>query len=255
MKRGKMKKVFTGLFVVVFALGMVFLSVPQNVEASPGSALAPGEWQVPLPVIGTVVNVTAAGAPSYLQLLTTGIKISAPATICHEFRGAGFDWIGEIRQLVDKTWVKLPTTTALMPATGEGVYTACAQANFAGTYALFAYYHPTKAVVEPGNEDIAEISGNWSRGTVISLDMELTPAPAWLNVYSNPVKTKDSGTICHPFTAGVSGVIAGQIRELKDGNWAKLTTTFMWVPDEEGVYMACAFAPEAGTYMLMGEKQ
>lgn len=254
MKRGKMKKVFTGLFVLVFVLGMILVNVPQSVQAAPGSSLAPGDWVVPAPVIGTVVAVTATGAPSYLQLLTVGIKITAPAKICHMFTGAGFDWVGEIRQLVDATWVKVATTTALVPATGEGIYTACAQANQVGTYALFAYYHPTKEVIVPGNAPVAEISGKWNRGTEISLDMATNPGPTWLNVYSNGVKTKDAGEICHPFGAGVIG-IAGQIRELKDGVWVKIPTTFKWVPDVEGVYMACAKAPEAGTYALFGEKK
>lgn len=250
-----MKKVFTGLFVIVFVLGMVFVSVPKDVEAASDSALSGGDWQVPLPVVGTEVTVTSAGAPPYLQLITTGIKITGPAKICHPFRGASYDWIGEIRQLVDKTWVKLPTTTTMVPATGEGIYTACAEAYYAGTYALFAYYHPTDALVEPGNVDIAELSGDWNRGTQITLDLGANPPPDWLNVYSNPVMTKYSGEICHPFRAGASGVIAGQIRELKDGSWVKLTTTFKWVPDVEGAYTACAYAPGPGTYILMGEKQ
>ena len=245
-----MKKVFTGLFVLVFVLGMVFVSVPQAVEAASGSSLAPGDWQVPAPVIGTVVEVTAVGAPSYLQLLTTGIKITAPAKICHQFTGAAYNWVGEIRQLVDKTWVKVATTTSLVPATGEGIYTACAQANKVGTYALFAYYHVAVTDVKPGNEEVVEQSGKWSRGTEVSLDLTKNPGPAWLDVYSNGIKVTTSGEICHPFPAGVKGMVA-EIRELKDGVWAKLATTFKYVPTVEGIYTACAKAPEAGTYSTL----
>jgi hypothetical protein len=244
-----MKKVFAGLFVLV--LGMALANVPQIVKADTSSTLAPGEWQVPAPVIGTVVSVTAVGAPSYLQLITNGIKITAPAKICHAFSGAGFNWVGEVRQLVDKSWVKVKTTTALVPSTGEGVYTACAKVNHAGTYALFAYYHVAIAEVVPGNEEIAEVSGMWNRGTEVSMDFAKSPAPAWLDNYSNWVKVKSSGTICHPFPAGVKGLVA-EIRELKTGKWVKLPTTFNNAATAESTNLACALAPEAGTYTLFG---
>ncbi len=249
-----MKKVLTGLFVLVFVLGMALVNVPQIVKADTSSSLAPGEWQVPAPVIGTAVEVTSVGAPSYLQLITNGIKITAPALICHQFRGAGYNWIGEIRQLVDKTWVKVKTTTSLVPATGEGLYVACGQANSAGTYALFAYYHVAVAEVLPGNEDVAEMSGRWNRGTEISVNMEANPGPEWLDNYSNPIKVTTVGDICHPFPAGVEGMVA-EIRELKEGVWLKMPTTFKYVPTIEGVYTACANANEAGTYSLFGYVQ
>lgn len=249
-----MKKVFTGIFVLVFVMGMIFANVPQIVKADTSSTLAPGEWQVPAPVIGTVVSVTAVGAPSYLQLITNGIKISAPAKICHQFTGAGFDWVGEIRQLVDKTWVKVKTTTALVPATGEGVYTACAQANKVGTYALFAYYHVAVDVVAPGNEEIVEQSGKWSRGNEVSLNFTANPRPSWLDNYSNGIKVMSSGELCHPFPAGPKGMTA-EIRELKDGAWVKVANTYKYIPTIEGVYSACVMAKEGGTYTLMGYVQ
>ncbi|MBA4385802.1 MAG: hypothetical protein C0410_13780 [Anaerolinea sp.] len=249
-----MKKVFTGLFVLVFVMGMIFANAPQIAQAASGSSLAPGDWQVPAPVIGTVVEVTAVGAPSYLQLLTVGIKITAPALICHEFRGAGYNWVGEIRQLVDKTWVKVKTTTALVPATGEGVYTACAQANTVGTYALFAYYHVAVEAVAPGNEEIVELSGKWNRGNVVSLDFTTNPKPEWLDNYSNGISVLSSGELCHPFPAGPTGMTA-EIRELKDGVWVRIPTTFKYLPAAEGVYTACVMAPEAGTYTLFGYVQ
>lgn len=251
LKRGKMKKVFTGLFVIVFVLGMVMLNVPQAAKAAPNSALAPGDWIVPLPVIGTEVSVTSVGAPPYLQLITDGIKTTAPALICHEFRGAGFDWVGEIRQLVDKTWVKVKTSTALAPAPSEGIYHACAQTYYAGTYALFAYYHV------PTEEDIAvdvamvEKPGLWSRGNEVSLDFVTYPRPSWLDSYSNGIQVTTYGEICHPFPAGEAKMVS-EIRQLKDGLWARLPTTLRVIPEVDGVNSACAIAPGAGTYTLFG---
>lgn len=245
-----MKKVFTGLFVLLFVMGMIFANAPQIANAASGSALAPGDWQVPAPVIGTVVEVTAVGAPSYLQLLTVGIKITAPAKICHEFRGAGYSWVGEIRQLVDKTWVKVKTTTELVPATGEGVYTACAQANKVGTYALFAYYHVAVEEVAPGNAEIVELSGMWNRGNVVSLDMTTNPGPSWMDNYSNGIEVMSAGELCHPFPSA-TGMVA-EIRELKAGVWVKQVTTFKYIPTIEGTYSACTMAKEAGTYTLFG---
>jgi hypothetical protein len=251
LKRGKMKKVFTGLFVIVFVLGMVMLNVPQTAKAATNSALAPGEWEVPLPVIGTAVSVTSVGAPSYLQLITEGIKTTAPALICHQFRGAGFDWIGEVRQLVDGTWVKVKTTTALAPAPAEGIWKACAQTYNAGTYALFAYYHvPTEDDVL---EDVVVVEkpGLWNRGNVVSLDFVTYPRPSWLDSYSNGIEVTSYGEICHPFPAGNAKMVA-EIRQLKAGLWVRLATTFRVIPEVDGVYSACAMAPEAGIYTLFG---
>jgi len=249
-----MKKVLTGLFVLVFVVGMALVNVPQFVQAAPNSSLAPGEWQVPLPVIGTAVEVTSVGAPSYLQLITNGIKITAPALICHQFRGAGYNWVGEIRQLVDKVWVKVKTTTAMAPVPNEGIYTACAQANQVGTYALFAYYHVAVTEVTPGNEEVVEISGLWNRGNIVSLDFTANPRPSWLDSYSNGIAVTTAGELCHPFPNGPTGMTA-EIRELKDGTWLKMKTTFEYMPTIEGTYSACTIAPEAGIYTLFGYVQ
>lgn len=127
----------------------------------------------------------------------------------------------------------------------------CAQAKKAGTYALFAYYHVAIAEVVPGNEDPAELSGRWTRGTEIQLDMANNPGPEWLDLYSNGIKVTSSGEICHPFPAGVNNMVV-EIRELKEGVWTRLRTTFKNIPPVDGIYMACAKAPEAGTYALFG---
>ncbi len=245
-----MKKVLNWLFVLVLVLGMAFVNVPQIVKADTSSFLAPGDWQVPAPVIGTVVSVTAEGAPSYLKLITNGISITAPAKICHKFSGAQYDWVAEIRQLVDKTWVKIKTTTEVVKTNDGTYYNACAQANKVGTYALFAYYHVAVSDVVPGNEEVVEIHGLWNRGNVVLLDFVKNPAPTWLDVYSTGIKVTSAGELCHPFPAGAKGMVA-EIRELVDGKWVKVKTTFKYIPAGEGTYSACANA-EAGTYVLMG---
>lgn len=245
-----MKKAFSGLLVLVLVLGLALMNAPQIVKADTSSFLAPGEWQVPAPVIGTVVSVTADGAPSYLKLITNGISITAPAKICHKFSGAQYDWVAEIRQLVDKTWVKIPTTTAEVKTNDGSYYNACAQANKVGTYALFAYYHVAVSDVVPGNAEVVEIPGLWNRGNVVELNFVKNPAPAWLDVYSTGIKVTTAGELCHPFPAGAKGMVA-EIRVLKDGKWDKVKTTFKYIPAGEGTYSACVNA-EAGTYVLLG---
>ncbi|MBA4385026.1 MAG: hypothetical protein C0410_09840 [Anaerolinea sp.] len=247
-----MKKVLTGLFVLVFVMGMVLLNIPQIVKAEMSSPFAPGSWQFPATVTGKVVTVTKDGAPSYLELFTDGIKISAPALICHQFDAAGHNWVAEIRQLVDNSWVKIKTTTKLDSTTGESAFMACAQAKKAGIYALFAYYHVAVAEdVDPGNEDTFENSDKWTRGTVTQLDLLNNPAPEWLDLYSNGIKVTSIGEICHPFPTEVKNMVA-EIRELKSGVWTKIKTYYKYIPPIDGIYMACAKAPEAGTYALFG---
>ncbi|PKO01160.1 MAG: hypothetical protein CVU42_01565 [Chloroflexi bacterium HGW-Chloroflexi-4] len=246
-----MKKVFSVLLVLVFVMGLSLVNVQFVVKAEMNSIFAPGDWQVPSSVKAKAVDVTAEGAPSYLKLVTNGISINAPAKICHQFTGAQYDWVAEVRQLVDETWVKVKTTTTLDNTSGESYFKSCAQANKAGTYALFAYYHVAVAEVSPGNEDTYENSDKWTRGTVTLLDMLNNPAPEWLDLYSNGIKVTSIGEICHPFPSGVRNMVA-EIRELKSGVWTKIKTSFKYIPPIDGVYMACAKAPEAGTYALFG---
>jgi len=77
-------------------------------------------------------------APGWLQLLSTGVNVTAKTQICHPFPFGINGWIGEIWQLKAGQWSKLPTTAAWVP-NKEGTYTACATAPEAGSYALFGY--------------------------------------------------------------------------------------------------------------------
>jgi len=80
------------------------------------------------------------------QALSKGVEITEPGTICHPFRKGSYGWTGSIYQLVDGSWVKLPTTLAWIP-NEEGTFTACAVAPAAGKYAFFGYFDPALAPV------------------------------------------------------------------------------------------------------------
>ncbi|MHB8089494.1 MAG: hypothetical protein ACYDH2_14735 [Anaerolineaceae bacterium] len=136
-----MKKTISVVAGLVLLFALVFVSIPNNVQAGYSvtkQSIAAGEWNT-----GTMVKVdlTAAPAPEWLQLMTTdAVVLEEPTKICHEFGGGKFHWVGEIRQLKDGRWIKLETTNGWVPDE-EGTYLSCAQAPSEGTYALFAYYY------------------------------------------------------------------------------------------------------------------
>ncbi|MDP3682404.1 MAG: hypothetical protein Q8S01_00585 [Ignavibacteria bacterium] len=94
-------------------------------------------------------------------------------------------------------------------------------------------------------------NGQWNTGTAVTIDFKANPTPSWLQIFSDGVKTDAAATICYPFHQGLEDWV-GNIYQLKSGKWIKLATTSKWVPNTEGTYSACANAPEAGTYLLMG---
>jgi hypothetical protein len=92
----------------------------------------------------------------------------------------------------------------------------------------------------------------WDSGTEVNLDLTANPPPdIWTQALSNGDVTTGAGTICHPFRKAQFGWV-GAIYELMDGKWVKLDTTVAWIPDTEGTYTACAYAPAAGTYAIFG---
>lgn len=132
----------TILALLVLMLPLAAVNARWDVEPTPidsGSWTAGNEFYV---------DLTANPAPAWLQLMGKGTKVTEAGQICHPFRGAQFYWVGEIRQLVDGAWVKLPTTVDWVPSK-EGQMMACAKAPSAGTYALFAYFNPPAGWVEP----------------------------------------------------------------------------------------------------------
>ena len=94
-------------------------------------------------------------------------------------------------------------------------------------------------------------NGQWNTGTTVTIDYKANPAPSWLQIFSDGVKIDGAATICYPFKEGLNNW-KGNIYQLVDHKWVKLVTTTKWMPDTEGAYTACAKAPAAGTYVLMG---
>jgi hypothetical protein len=142
-----MKKFF-GL-VIAFTLCVALFMNVGKVSAIGGTIPTPTEpedwtWvdpSVPATII-PMSGITVAG-PAWLQLLSTGLDISGPATICYPFRGAQFGWVGQIRFLYEGTWIPITTTVKWVP-TIEAKILACATIRNAGTYALFGYWQPTE---------------------------------------------------------------------------------------------------------------
>jgi hypothetical protein len=153
-----MKKGVNVLFALVLVLSIVMVTSPQKVEAISvvDPSLAEGVWSTGTEVM---VDLTAAPAPAWLQLMAKGVILPAAATICHPFRGGQFGWTADIRQLVDGKWIKVATTQGWVP-TREGKFTACAIAPAAGTYAFFAYYKVPDKVVDACNYSTA----SWDAG-------------------------------------------------------------------------------------------
>jgi hypothetical protein len=154
LKGVEMKKWINLTFALVLVLGLFLTSSPKSVSATVAETLEPGlapgdwEWTSASVIGGEVPMLDILTKPaSWLQLITNGLVIKAPARICHPFRGGQFGWSGSIYKLVGETWVKVPTTIGWEPSS-EGKYVACAQTASAGTYALFGYWVKPVVVVE-----------------------------------------------------------------------------------------------------------
>jgi hypothetical protein len=140
-----MKKIGLMVAIIAFIVSMLAVSTPKSVQAYFIHTPNPEVWDTGTEV---VVDLTVNPAPNeWLQLLSKGTVISEPGTICRPFHKGPYGWTGAIYQLVDGNWVKLDTTFAWIPDK-EGVYTACAVAPAAGTYALFGYFDPALAPVD-----------------------------------------------------------------------------------------------------------
>jgi hypothetical protein len=92
----------------------------------------------------------------------------------------------------------------------------------------------------------------WSGGPEVKLDPEQYPAPdEWSTALSKGVEVAAPGQICYPFRNGTYGW-TGSIYKWMGNGWQEIDTTLAWVPDTEGQFMACAYAPSAGLYMFFG---
>lgn len=94
-------------------------------------------------------------------------------------------------------------------------------------------------------------AGSWTAGEEVDVSQYVQMAPEWLQLLTKGVKLNAAGKICHPLRGGQYGWV-GEIRQLKDNKWIKLTTVNEWVPNKEGTFMSCTQAPSAGTYALFG---
>ena len=138
-----MKKIITLFFVIALIATLIVFS-PKNASAifKPTPTIEIEEWYWDdAGVAGVLVPMyTISSVPrEWYQLKADGLTIDGPAKICRQFRAGRFGWVGEIFQLVEDAWVKLPSTAAWL-ADEEGKFTVCAQAPEAGTYALFGYW-------------------------------------------------------------------------------------------------------------------
>lgn len=148
----KVRNIFSIIFVVVLVCALFMSSGPGLVKAS---SIADGAWST-----GQEVEIDLKATPApypWIQLLAKGVKISAPGEICHEFRGGRYNWVADVRRLVDGKWVRVPSTTGWKP-NFEGQFMVCAQAPAAGTYALFGYYTGPREAGLPQCKDV-NVSG------------------------------------------------------------------------------------------------
>jgi hypothetical protein len=145
-----MKKKITIILAILLCFTFSLLTEPEIVLAQgtvPPPTSGEGEnpswiWTEPsVPAKIIQLGDITAPPPAWQQLLSTGLDITGPATICYPFKGAQFGWVGQIRLLSENKWLPITTTTAWVPDT-EGLLMACATVKYAGTYALFGYWQP-----------------------------------------------------------------------------------------------------------------
>ena len=111
---------------------------------------------------------------------------------------------------------------------------------------------PTPPPVPTATPTALPIVETWDIGNEFELDQSsITPPNEWQQTLYSGVRVDAAGTICHPFRKGAFGWTAS-IYKWSGNGWVELDTTLAWVPDKEGTFMACAYAPAAGTYVLFG---
>jgi hypothetical protein len=137
-------------FMIALVLGLILGTTAKTAQAAIGVlGDTDDNW-----TSGNEVSIDLEKNPApfaWLQLIGSGVQVSAPGTICSEFRKGQFGWIAEVYQLTSGYWVEVPTTQGWLNG-GGAKYMVCATAPSAGTYALFAYYKPPaeKKIVEGG---------------------------------------------------------------------------------------------------------
>ena len=108
---------------------------------------------------------------------------------------------------------------------------------------------PPPPTATPTSKPVIE---SWDSGNQFEIDQSsVVPPNEWTQSLYSGVRVDAAGTICHPFRKGTFGWTASIYKWTGNG-WLELDTTLGWVPDKEGTFMACAYAPGPGTYALFG---
>jgi hypothetical protein len=117
------------------------------------------------------------------------------------------------------------------------------------TVAFIAVPRPAVAFVPVAEPRVWEVFSAGVTGQVVPMFTITTKPGNWYQLKSDGIKVDGPTKICHPFDEGRFGW-TGEIFQLVEGAWVKLSTTVGWVPTVEGKFKACAQAPAAGTYAL-----
>ncbi len=212
-----MKKIVRVVLAIVFVFGIILASAPQYAlaktdpesTATPKPLIAAGAW-----TSGSAVDVSGlvGSAPTWLQWLANGVKVTEAGKICHPMRGGQFGWVGQIMQYKNGEWIKLTTTNDWVP-NKEGEFMSCAQAPAAGTYALFGYWIRPAGYVEaakaPASVNCADLvwgtidldSGTWTftgivsglpSGTRIDLSVNAASLPAGISITGTTSTSTDN---------------------------------------------------------------
>jgi len=161
MKKG-LQKIFSALFIIIFAALLLALVTPPTVSAvlpTPTSAPAvdtsPANNSWEYTGEGSLVHPDQILLPApnpWEILLSSGLTVASGGTqICHPFRGGQFGWTGAIYFMNGSSWVEIPSTTEWTPDE-EGRIMICATAPIAGTYVIFGYSEPYERPVPETEE-------------------------------------------------------------------------------------------------------
>jgi hypothetical protein len=228
---GMMKNRWKQAAIVVIALGLALAIMihPASARVDPiapkADGIAPGLWKWTGHAEGKEIDIGQLTTPNaaWLQMLTEGLSISGPATICHSFRGALYGWTGSIYELKGDSWQKLDTTIEWYPDK-EGEYRACAYAPEAGIYSLFgSYKKPSATTIKAVNK----CPPRW----LSSLDMIEYPGGGYVftgTVASISTSVKVSYSLVNITPEGsVTGALTGTILTDGSGNFTFTTPFFV----------------------------
>ena len=149
-----MKNIAKLIVVLALALSFILPGTTASSKSISSDGTSSG-WNTGADVkVDTAVNPV----PEDYQLFGMGVTITSPAKICHAFRWGQFHWVAQIHRLDNGKWVKVPTTQGY-ESSPEGAFVACAQADVAGTYALFAYYDgPSGSAATPTPSPVCDVN-------------------------------------------------------------------------------------------------